>query len=534
MLRLTRSAASGGLKLERLRTLGTNHSFRRSLSSISRASVKRPSTRREAIYQDGRRLVLTEEQRFILDRIIKDRTNLFFTGSAGTGKSVLLREVIRRLRETIDDPAKLQVTASTGIAALNIGGVTLHSFAGIGLGELPIQDLLKRIKGTRVTHQRWLKTDILVIDEISMVSARLFDLLDRLAREIRQNTRPFGGIQLVVSGDFFQLPPVSDERDISASLGPDSQFAFEAKRWETTFPKAYRLTHVFRQTDPNFIRLLNELRLGITTDQSIKILHGLRRPIKCNDGILPTEIYPLRWSAQKSNTYHLSKLDTKEWVHHSVDKYGKDRFGYPVRTSDAEVMLEKRAPKVLALQVGAQVMCTQNIPCSNLVNGSIGRVVDFITTEKALGEGYPIAGAPITLSDEGTPQRPSIKKAFQGKTWPLVKFVNSGEFLMPPVDFGLDNGAGGNRATRRQVPLILAWALTIHRAQGQTIDRLRVDLAKTFAPGQAYVAISRCKSLEGLQLVNFSPSSVFVNKKVIEWDKSLVVAPVTSRSLKKA
>ncbi|CAE6397152.1 unnamed protein product [Rhizoctonia solani] len=268
-----------------------------------------------------------------------------------------------------------------------------------------------------------------------------------------------------------------------------------------------------KQTE--FVRLLNELRLGITSDGTTNILKGLDRPIKCNDGILPTEIYPHRQTAQWANTYHLAKLDTKEWVNHGLDKYGKDRYGFAVRASEADVMLEKRAPKILALQ---------NIAESSLVNGSIGRVIDFITPEKALEEGHTIAGAAVTISDGDTSMRPSIKTQFKAKTWPLVRFVSSGTVLMPPVDFGLDNGIGGMRASRKQ----------IHRAQGQTIDRLRVNLAKTFAPGQAYVAISRCKSLEGLQLVNFSPSSVFVDKRVIEWDRDLAVAPIMHRGSSKA
>ncbi|CEL62905.1 alpha-amylase [Rhizoctonia solani AG-1 IB] len=395
------------------------------------------------------------------NRIVKDKSNVFFTGSAGTGKSVLLREVIQRLRETVKDPSRIQITASTGVAALNIGGTTLHSFAGIGVAKLPIRDLLARIKASRATHHRWLTTEILVIDEISMVSAQMLDLIDTLAREIRQNTKPFGGIQLVVSGDFFQLPPVSDEPDIDIGLESSSWFAFQADCWERSFPQAYKLTQVFRQTETEFVQLLNELRFGITTTSSINILKGLNRAIKCNDGILPTEIYPHRSNAQWANSYHLAKLDTEEWAHCSVDKYGKDRHGYPVRVSEAEVMLEKRAPKVLALQVGAQVMCSKNIPDAGLVNGSIGRVVDFITPEKALNEGYPIAGAAVTISDDGKPHRPSIKGRFRLRTWPLVNYVNSGSILMPPVDFALDNGVGGTRACRQQVPLILAWALTV-------------------------------------------------------------------------
>ncbi|CAE6345984.1 unnamed protein product, partial [Rhizoctonia solani] len=436
--------------------------LQRNLASLKKATTKKITARKEAIYQDGRRIILSEEQKFLLNKAINDKSNLFFTGSAGTGKSVLLREVIQQLRGIVSDPTRLQVTASTGIAALNIGGITLHSFAGIMPGDLPFKDLLARIRGTRSTYHRWLKTEILVIDEISM---------------------------LVVSGDFFQLPPVPEEHEINTGLDP--LFAFEANCWKTSFPQAYKLTQVFRQDDTAFIRLLNELRLGITTDNTRDILNGLSRPIKCNDGILPTEIYPHRHSAQQANLYHLSRLNTRQHTYYSIDKPGTDRHGYPVRISDAEAMLEKRAPKILALQVGAQVMCTQNISDSNLVNGSVGRVINFTTPEQALEKGYPIAGAAITISDDGTPQRPSIQRQFRAQLWPLVKFVNSGEILMPPVDFTLDNGVGGVRARRRQLSFLSSYIrsladefIQIHRAQGQTIDRLSVNLAKTFAPGQ--------------------------------------------------
>ncbi|QRW17464.1 alpha-amylase [Rhizoctonia solani] len=398
----------------------------------------------QTIAQDPPDLV---EQSFILERIIKDKSSLFFTGSAGTGKSVLLREVIRQFRETARDPAGIQVTASTGVAALNIGGTTLHSFAGIrpGYGQLPIRDLLAKIKFARATYSRWLKTEVLVIDEISMVDAQLLDLIDMIAREIRENTRPFGGIQLVVSGDFFQLPPVSDEHGTGTGRAKSPQFAFEADCWGRAFPRAYKLTEVFRQTDTGI--------LGITSDGTTNILKGLDRPIKCNDGILPTEIYPHRQTAQWANTYHLAKLDTKEWVNHGLDKYGKDRYGFAVRASEADVMLEKRAPKILALQ---------NIAESSLVNGSIGRVIDFITPEKALEEGHAIAGAAVTISDDDAPMRPSIKTQFKAKTWPLVKFVSSGTVLMPPVDFGLDNGIGGMRASRKQHGRLQLRELDVH------------------------------------------------------------------------
>ncbi|CUA75518.1 ATP-dependent DNA helicase pfh1 [Rhizoctonia solani] len=516
--------------------LGTRQTFRISYLTQRNLAVKATSKRiaslNEIINEDGKRIPLTEEQRFIYNKAINGKASFFFTGSAGTGKSILLAEIIRRLRAIVGDPAKLQVTASTGIAALNIGGITLHSFAGIGLGDLPLRDLLGKIRDSKSAHDRWLKTEILVIDEISMVSGKLFDLIDTIGRKIRKNKEPFGGIKLVVSGDFFQLPPVSEKYSIHNRLELEPQFAFEANCWEATFPHTYKLTRVFRQTDTAFVRLLNNLRHGTLTDDAIKVLNGLDRPIKCNDGILPTEIYPLRHSAQEANLRHLAKLKTSQHNFKSVDKPGTDRYGFPVRISEAEAMLEKRAPKILTLQVGAQVMCTHNSSNTNLVNGSIGRIIDFISSQQASDEGYPIARGTYAMAAKGARRSSPLQKQFKSaQQWPLVKFVGSGKVLVPPVDFTLDNGVGGMRACRRQIPLILAWALTVHKAQGQTIDRVRVDLAKTFAPGQAYVAISRCKSLEGLQLLNFSPSSVIVSKKVIDWDNNLIVAPIAKESL---
>ncbi|CAE7097421.1 unnamed protein product [Rhizoctonia solani] len=226
----------------------------------------------------------------------------------------------------MSDPARLQVTASTGIAALNIGGNTLHSFAGIGLGELPIQQSLAKIWGNKAAYYRWLATEVLVIDEISMVSAELFDLIDNIGRQIRQNTRPFGGIQLVVSGDFFQLPPVPEERDIYTGRKMEPQYAFETKCWNATFPKAYKLTRVFRQANTPFIRLLDELRYGVPTEDTMGILKELNRPIKHDDGILPTEIYPHKNSAETANLSHLAKLKAQQYTYQSIDKCGTDRF----------------------------------------------------------------------------------------------------------------------------------------------------------------------------------------------------------------
>ena len=190
------------------------------------------------------RVFLSDEQKKVLDLVVEGKKSVFFTGSAGTGKSVLMREIITVLRKKyVREPDRVAVTASTGLAACNIGGVTLHSFAGIGLGKETPEELVKKIKRNPKAKNRWLRTRILIIDEISMVDSSLFDKLETIARAIRNNGRPFGGIQLVVTGDFFQLPPVPD-------FGREAKFAFEATTWATSIQHTIGLTQVFRQKDP--------------------------------------------------------------------------------------------------------------------------------------------------------------------------------------------------------------------------------------------------------------------------------------------
>ncbi|KAG9804823.1 hypothetical protein KCU77_g22577, partial [Aureobasidium melanogenum] len=197
------------------------------------------------------RVFLSDEQQHVLDLIAEKKKAVFFTGAAGTGKSVLLREIIATLRKKyLREPDRVAVTASTGLAACNIGGVTLHSFAGIGLGKEDVPELVKKIKRNQKAKHRWMRTKVLIVDEISMVDGDLFDKLEAIARQIRNNGRPFGGIQLVITGDFFQLPPVPDS-------GKVAKFAFDAATWSTSIEYTIGLHHVFRQKDPVFANMLN-------------------------------------------------------------------------------------------------------------------------------------------------------------------------------------------------------------------------------------------------------------------------------------
>jgi ATP-dependent DNA helicase PIF1 len=231
------------------------------------------------------RVFLSEEQKHVLDLVAEDKKSVFFTGSAGTGKSVLLRETIAALRKKYHkEPDRIAVTASTGLAACNIGGVTLHSFAGIGLGKEDVPTLCKKIRRNQKAKHRWMRTRVLVIDEVSMVDGELFDKLEEIARVLRNNGRPFGGIQLIITGDFFQLPPVPDSNRAA-------RFAFEAATWNTSIEYTIALHHVFRQKDPEFAGMLNEMREGRLSQQSIARFKSLNRELRFEDNLEATELY---------------------------------------------------------------------------------------------------------------------------------------------------------------------------------------------------------------------------------------------------
>lgn len=228
--------------------------------------------------------MLSTEQQDVLSAVVQNGKSVFFTGSAGTGKSVLMRAIIAKFRNQFRrEPDRLAVTASTGLAACVIEGQTIHSWAGIGLGREPVPELVKRIKRNAKTKNKWIRTKALVIDEISMVDGDLFDKLEQIARIIRNNGRPFGGIQLVITGDFFQLPPVPDKDTVA-------KFAFDAATWNTCISHTILLTHVFRQKDPTFANMLNEIRLGKLTTSTVSNFQRLSRPLEFKDEVEATEL----------------------------------------------------------------------------------------------------------------------------------------------------------------------------------------------------------------------------------------------------
>ncbi|KAJ5098672.1 ATP-dependent DNA helicase PIF1 [Penicillium argentinense] len=471
---------------------------------------------------------LSEEQRAVLDAVVDKGKSLFFTGSAGTGKSVLMREIIKSLRVKYRrEPDRVAVTASTGLAACNIEGVTLHSFAGIGLGKEAVPELVKKIKRNQKARNRWLRTKVLVVDEVSMVDGDLFDKLEEIARRIRNNGRPFGGIQLVVTGDFFQLPPVPE------GANRETRFAFSAAAWNTTIQHTILLTHVFRQRDPDFAAMLNEMRLGKISPRTTEAFRKLSRKLEFHDDLEATELFPTRAEVEKSNSLRMERLSGELMPFNAIDS------GTVTDPQFREKLLSNcMAPPLIHLKKGAQVMLIKNMEDS-LVNGSIGRVVAFMDegtfdyyreNEDEFGSGAgkidPDDDAAMRAKKKLKPMAHNEGGIAITRKWPLVRFAlpdgTERHLLCQPETWKIELPNGEVQAQRSQVPLILAWALSIHKAQGQTLQRVKVDLGRVFEKGQAYVALSRATTQAGLQVLRFDPRKVMVHPKVVDFYNQLV------------
>ncbi|PFH51817.1 hypothetical protein AMATHDRAFT_114475, partial [Amanita thiersii Skay4041] len=450
---------------------------------------------------------LSAEQLAIL-KLAKDGASLFYTGSAGTGKSVLLRHIIQGLRakhsKAFDAVA---VTASTGIAACNIGGVTIHSFAGIGLAVEKAEELASKVAKNRKASARWLRTKVLIIDEISMVDAELFDKLATVGSLVRKKPEPFGGIQVIVTGDFFQLPPVSKGSS-------QVRFAFEAKYWRETIKRTFNLTKVFRQRDQEFVGMLNEMRFGQLCSRSIEKFRSLSREIVYEDGIEATELFPRREDVDRSNTSRMSRLHTQAQVFKA-----KDAGNLQDQNQRQKMLANFMAPESLTLRIDCQVMLIKNVD-ETLVNGSIGKVVQFADP---VAYSYEQNQELSIVGGGNNPKKPPSSAG--GKLYPVVEFILPNGMrrpcLMMPEIWKVELPNGDIQVSRTQLPLILSWAMSIHKSQGQTLERVKVDLARVFEKGQAYVALSRATSLEGLQVLNFEPRKVFAHPKVIQWSKTL-------------
>ncbi|KAF7562686.1 hypothetical protein G7046_g1446 [Stylonectria norvegica] len=462
---------------------------------------------------------LSEEQKHVLDMVVHQNQSVFFTGPAGTGKSVLMRAIITELKKKYaKDPERVAVTASTGLAACNIGGITLHSFSGIGLGKEDAPTLIKKIRRNPKAKNRWLRTKVLILDEVSMVDGELFDKLSQIGRTIRNNGRPFGGIQLVITGDFFQLPPVPDH-----AAKRETKFAFDAATWSTSIDHTIGLTQVFRQRDPDFARMLNEIRLGKISENTVKAFRALARPLKFNDGLGKAELFSTRAEVENSNERRLRELPGK------VHRYDSMDTGDPAVRD--KLLMNMMAPKSIELKLEAQVMLIKNLD-ESLVNGSLGKVIAF-SDEKTFDmtnvDGY----------DSNEDSMAKAKRKLQSFShdagsgssnmkYPVVQFMATDGtprvILCQPEDWKVELPNGDIQAKRTQLPLILAWALSIHKAQGQTLERVKVNLGRVFEKGQAYVALSRATCQDGLEVLGFDKNKVMAHPRVISFYNKLYSA----------
>jgi ATP-dependent DNA helicase PIF1 len=423
--------------------------------------------------------LLSEEQKQAI-YAIEDGDSIFVSGSAGTGKSYLLQYLKANYLG-----AGLHITASTGIAAVNVGGQTLHSWAGIGLGNLPAEQIIENLFSPKLSRvRRKLKlAKMLAIDEISMISAPIFDLLNELLKTIRQNEASFGGLQLILFGDFLQLPPVNR----NSELPEDYQFCFQSKAWKELNPKAIILKTVFRQEDQNFVKLLNNIRFGKASSEDIAVLKSrINRANSDNSGtIKPTILASHNYQVDATNQIELKKISNNS--QNFAAKFSGDNYKIEFLRKNC------LASQNLELKVGAQVMMLKNTyQKDGITNGSLGIIKEFSKRNN-----YPIVefnnGKVLTITPE---------------IWALEKFDEQKREIIVEAEM-------------TQIPLLLSWAMTIHKSQGMTLDKIKCDLGKVFADGQIYVALSRVRSLEGLHISSINFDRISVNQKIVDFYSSL-------------
>ena len=405
------------------------------------------------------------KQKEALD-LLKLGHNVFLTGAAGSGKTHLLNEYIAHLRS---HGVGVAVTASTGIAATHLGGQTIHSWSGMGVRDALDDDELEQLVGRDRVKRSMRHAKVLIIDEVSMLHAHQLDMVERITRHALDFTKPFGGLQVVLCGDFFQLPPVGKHDAGDGKV----RFAYESAAWETGGFQVCYLSEQFRQGNDPLLKVLDDIRRGRAGEHTKKPLRKCYK--RSLAGATPTRLFARNINVDAINERALTELDGEVKAFHMQTR------GFSALTDTLKRSC--LAPETLQLKEGAEVMFVKNSIEGRYVNGTRGRVVGFDKKE----------------------------------TWPLVKTLDGRTVTALPEEWRLEEG-GAVRATVAQVPLRLAWAITIHKSQGMTLDAAEVDLSDTFEPGMGYVALSRVRSLAGLSLLGLNDTALAVHPKVLAHD----------------
>jgi ATP-dependent DNA helicase PIF1 len=398
-------------------------------------------------------------------KILKTGANVFLTGEPGSGKTHTINAYVNFLREHDIEPA---ITASTGIAATHIGGMTIHAWSGIGIkDELSPYDL-DRLSTNEYLVKRLTKTKVLIIDEVSMLSAETLNMVDQVCRALRRSELSFGGLQVVLVGDFFQLPPVTRS-------GQRMQFAFQSASWRELRPLVLYLHEQHRQDDQIFLNVLSALRLN-----KFDVSHQgyLASRVIGDEGELPvgvTKLFCHNQDVDRLNDDELECLETEARC-------------YQMQTTGRTALVETLkkgclSPENLKLKVGATIMFTKNNPQAGFVNGTLGVVM-----------------------------------AYEQETdYPIIKTRHGQKITVSPMDWSVEE-EGKIKARINQIPLRLAWAITVHKSQGMSLDEAVIDLGAAFEYGQGYVALSRVRRLSGLHLIGYNERSLLVHPDILKDD----------------
>jgi len=431
---------------------------------------------------------LSEEQKNAFYKL-KMKENVFLTGPAGVGKSILINYYNDYC---LNRNIKVHITAMTGCAAYLINGITLHSWAGIGLGNKDISKLINKIRRNNNCKNRWLETDVLIIDEVSMLTGELLDKLNKIAKILRRNNRPFGGIQLILTGDLLQLPPIIEENN-EYNEEDISLFCFEAECWNECIDRVIELKKIQRQNNPIFQKCLNEVRFGNVSRESKEFLHDIaQKKWQSINGIIPTRLYSCNKDVDRINNDEIKKLnnviktynvktdiDYFENLDLKIDKSVIDHIS--CNYDDSSIYISS-----LQLAVNAQVMLTKNLDVENgLVNGSRGIIVGF--------------------NDDN----------------PIVRFINGRIEEIKLHTWNFDNNYFC-KIKKKQYPLKLAWAISIHKSQGTTLDFVEISIGSSvFQYGQSYVALSRAKNADNLYIKSLKFKRIKAHPKILEFYKNI-------------